>query len=231
MDQQQQRRVLDEARETAERLAGLKPRPAPIEGARATGWRLPEPEPEPRGLDTDLGAMIHNKIAAAVAERERLHEMLVELTAVIQDEADDAIATLKEIGAAREVKLVGLIEQLHGLRIENAKRRADFADLRAALATRASGRRGACADQLKDWQFRPLWARNCFRQLARSNPALSAALEILWANCPEGFFLQQGNLPTALPPRRPPSRCRSFAALGWIGSRRWRQERAPPKRG
>jgi hypothetical protein len=145
MTDEQQQRVLREARANVDRLADLKPRPAPTveELLQRRPRQMPEPEPVPEApkLDTDLDRMIEQRIVQAIgAERERLRETLAALVAEIQDEAHDAIVALKVTGAAREVKLVGLIEQLHELRIENARMRGEVAEVASALASARAGK-------------------------------------------------------------------------------------------
>lgn len=143
MDEQVRRRqAIAEARSRLDRLAKLEPRQVDDQiFRRSQPLEMPEPEPEQPKLDTDLGTMIETRIASAIgAERGYLHALLVELVGEIRQEAAEALDALKEIGAAREAKLAGLVEQLHQLRIENARARADVAELRAALASGGGGR-------------------------------------------------------------------------------------------
>jgi hypothetical protein len=132
--------IMDEARRNIERLADRKPRTVDAGDDALRRWQRMQPEPEPPSrvskLDTDVPGPVSAAIVAAIAaERAHLHELLIELIGEIQAEADSALAKLKEIGAAREAKLAGVVEQLHQLRIENANARADIAELRAAFAS------------------------------------------------------------------------------------------------
>jgi hypothetical protein len=123
--------IVDEARQNVERLASLPKR-------TATSSRDDVSEHRPR-LDT-LPTNVSAAIAAAItSERGRLHLLLNELVTAIRAEVDDALAQIREIGAARQTKLAGLVDQLHSLRVENANLRADFAELRASLAVDRGG--------------------------------------------------------------------------------------------
>jgi hypothetical protein len=144
---EERREIMDEGRAALARLneqhfdafGRIKAHVPPSGGDAFERWRKPQSEPQPRerALDRDeIDCLIGVRIAEAVAaERERQHELLIELTAAIQDEADAALEQIKTIASARETRIVGMNEELHQVRIDLANARADVAELRAALTS------------------------------------------------------------------------------------------------